>query len=159
MAQMKKTASRHDETETSQTCSRRIDGSVPSSVSGDQKRSDQWRARPSSLWSVYSPAPSLHLLLHLVGLSVHLRHHLHGLAAAAADVPEEAEVGAARHDDHDDDDDDGGAEGGRHGVLQDRLEAPQADPTGPLDQQAVIRLTGGLTCSNGEVKGHDLNTH
>lgn len=78
--------------------------------------------------SVFSPSASLHLLLHLVGVHVHRRGHLHGLAAAAADVLEEAEVGTARHDDRDDDDD-GGAEGRRYSVFQDRLEAPQADPT------------------------------
>lgn len=54
---------------------------------------------------------SLHLLLHLVALVVGSRLHLQGLAAAAADVPEEAQVGAARHR-HRHQDDDGGAEGG-----------------------------------------------
>lgn len=83
------------------------------------------RALPSL--SASGSSASLHLLLNLVGVHVHSRGHLHGLATAAADVLEEAQVGAARHDDRDDDDD-GGAEGRRHGVLQDRLEAPQADP-------------------------------
>lgn len=72
------------------------------------------------------------MLLDLVGVHVHGRGYLHGLAAAATDILEEAEVGAARHDDRDDDDD-GGAESWRHSVFQDRLEAAQADPTRPFD--------------------------
>lgn len=59
---------------------------------------------------------SLHLFLDLVGVHVHSRGHLHGLAAAGTDVLEEAEVGTARHDDRDDDDD-GGTEGWRHCIF------------------------------------------
>lgn len=102
---------------------------------------------PPFVWSVVSsshPSASLHLLLHLVGVGVHSGGHLHGLAAAAADVLEEAEVGAAGHDDRDDDDD-GGAEGRRHGVFKDRLEPPQADPLWPLEEQALAGFAGGLT--------------
>lgn len=71
---------------------------------------------------------SLHLLLDLVGVHIHDRSHLHGLAAAGADVFQETEVSAARHDDHDDDDY-GGPEGWWHSAIQDRLEASHADPT------------------------------
>lgn len=71
-------------------------------------------------------AALLHLLLHLVAFAIGSRLHLHGPTAAAADVPEEPEVGAARHEDRDHDDD-GGAEGGRDGVLQDRRESSQTD--------------------------------
>lgn len=98
------------------------------------------------------------MLLHLVGVHVHSRGDLHGLTAAAAHVLEEAEVRAAGDDDRDDDDD-GGAEGRRHRVFQDGLEAPQADPSGPLDQEAVVGLAGGLTCSGERrSKVKDLST-
>ncbi len=90
---------------------------------------------------VGSCLPSLHLLLHFVGVHVHSGGHLHRLAAAPAHILEEAEVSTARHDDCDDDDD-GGAEGWRHGVFQDRLEASQADPSRALDEQAVVGLAG-----------------
>lgn len=108
----------------------------------------QWTAPlDESILSSPPPLPplpglsaSLHLLLDLIG--VRGRGHLHGLATAAADVPEEAQVGAARHDDRDDDDD-GGAEGGRHSVLQDGLEAPQADSAGP--PEGLVGVAAGLT--------------
>lgn len=48
---------------------------------------------------------SLHLLLDFGRVHVNSRGHLHGLAAAGADVLQETEVGTARHDDGDDDDD------------------------------------------------------
>lgn len=80
--------------------------------------------------SLFSLSTSLHLLLDLVGVHVNSWGHLHRLAAASADILEEAEVGTARHYDCDDDDN-GGTKGWRHSVFQDRLEASHADPTRP----------------------------
>lgn len=80
--------------------------------------------RLSRFWPV--PVASLHLLLHLGALATGSGLHLRGLAAAPADVPEEAQVGPARHHDRHHDDN-GGAEGGGDGVPQDGRESPQTD--------------------------------
>lgn len=94
----------------------------------------------------------LHLLLHLVRIHVHRGRHLQGFAAAAADVFEKTEVGAARHDDHDDDDD-GGAEGWGHAVFEDGLQAAHVDATRSSAKQALVGVSGSLSWSRERIKG------